>query len=61
MKKTYYIPTTSVVAFKVHQMLAASNPNVTVSTNTNEYIEAGSVETRQKNNGIGGGLWSDMQ
>lgn len=60
MKKIYYIPTTSVVVINVHQMLAASNPNVGIDTGA-PGIDAGDVETRQKNQGFGGGLWSDMQ
>ena len=58
MKKTYYIPTTSVVVINVHQMLAASNPNVTV--NTSGSVNAGEVDTRQ-HQGVGSGLWSDMK
>ena len=63
MKKIYNVPATTVVALNVHQMLAASNPGVTVNTSNDpsNRVDAGDVETRQKNNGIGSGLWSDMQ
>ena len=59
MKKIYNVPT--VVTLNVRQMLASSpTPQVGVDTGGSG-VNPQDLDTRQKNNGIGGGLWSDMQ
>lgn len=57
MKKTYYIPQTSVVTLNAQHMMAASTPNVGVGEGS---VDAGGVETR-RHHGIGTGLWEDMK
>lgn len=59
MNKKYITPATDVITFNVQQMLAAS-PNVTVSTNKEDKVNAGDFDTRQ-HQGVGSGLWSDMK
>lgn len=58
MKKTYFVPTTDVVALNAQHMMAASDPKVTVDSSRN--VNADAVETRQ-HHGFGGGLWEDMK
>ena len=57
MKKIYNVPATTVVALNVHQMLAASNPDVQFGDGKGNPED---FDTR-KHQGVGGGLWSDMQ
>lgn len=58
MKKTYFVPTTDVVALNAQHMMAASDPKVTIDSSRN--VDAHAVETRQ-HHGIGSGLWEDMK
>ena len=47
VKKTYIIPETIVVRLMpTTAMLQASNPNVTLSTDSNNSVEAASVDTK---------------
>lgn len=57
MKKTYYIPQTSVVTLNAQHMMAASTPNVGVGEGS---VDAGGVDTR-RHHGLGTGLWEDMK
>jgi hypothetical protein len=47
MKKTYITPETLTVALGTCQMMAQSNPNVTVNTSGSNSVDAGKVETKE--------------
>lgn len=46
MKKNYMRPESTVMKIEMASMIAASDPKVTVSTNPEETVEAGSVDSR---------------
>ena len=58
MKKIYFVPATEVVALNVQQMLAGSDPKVTIGEGS---ANAEDLDTRRQNHGIGSGLWEDMK
>lgn len=60
MNKKYITPATEVVSLNVQQMLAASNPNIKMSTDSDDRHDAEGFDTR-KHTGVGSGLWSDMK
>ncbi len=60
MNKKYITPATEVVNLNVQQMLAASDPKVTLSQTSTDRQNADEFDTR-KHSGVGSGLWSDMK
>jgi len=47
VKKTYITPETLTVALGTCQMMAQSNPNVTVNTSSSNSVNAANVETKE--------------
>lgn len=47
VKKTYIIPETLTVALGTMQMMAASNPDVTINTSGSNSVNAANVETKE--------------
>ena len=60
--KTYTKPSVQTFEFFAKEMLAASPGGVATGSSAGKGYNSSDVDySRQKNNGIGGGLWSDMQ
>ena len=59
MKKTYINPQTMVVRVNVKSSVLVGSPDVTINTDSNSSVEAGSVDVKGSNYNVWSDDWSE--